>query len=77
MTLFQDCVPAELGFSPTSWARLFKINDVVSGEVNFSNMPILLLKKCVKLLHCKSLSHFFSTKIFSVFGYKVVKHLTS
>ena len=74
MTLFQDCVPAELGFSPTSWARLFKINDVVSGEVNFSNMPILLFKKCVKLLQLIS---FFSTKIFSVFGYKVVKHLTS
>ena len=36
-------------------------------------MPMFLLKKCEKLLQCKSLSHFFSTNIFSVFGYKVVK----
>ena len=31
-----------------------------------------LLKKCEKLLHC-----IFSTKNISVFGYKVIKHLTS
>ena len=36
-----------------------------------------LLKKCEKLLQCKSFSHFFPEKNFSVFGYKVVKHLTS
>ena len=36
-----------------------------------------LLKKCVKLLHCKSIPHFFNKKKFIVFGYKVVKHLTS
>ena len=38
-----------------------------------------LLKKCEKLLQCKmqKLLSFFSTKTFSVFGYKVVKHLTS
>ena len=35
-----------------------------------------LLKKCEKLLQCKSFSHFFNKNI-SVFGYKVVKHLTS
>ena len=35
-----------------------------------------LLKKCEKLLHCKSFSHF-STKNISVFGYEVVIHLTS
>ena len=35
-----------------------------------------LLKKCKKLLHCKSFSHF-SKKNISVLGYKVVKHLTS
>ena len=29
-----------------------------------------LLKKCEKLLHCKSISHFFNKK-FSVFGYKL------
>ena len=32
-----------------------------------------LLKKCVKLLQCKSFSHFFYKNI-SVFGYKVVEH---
>ena len=36
-----------------------------------------LLKKCEKLLQCKSFSHFFSTKTISFFGYKVIKHLTS
>ena len=35
-----------------------------------------LLKKCEKHLQCKSFSHFFNKNI-SVFGYKVVKHLTS
>ena len=35
-----------------------------------------LLKKCEKLLQCKSFSHF-CNKNFSVFGYKVIKHLTS
>ena len=35
-----------------------------------------LLTKCEKLLQCKSFSHFVNKKI-SVFGYKVVKHLTS
>ena len=35
-----------------------------------------LLKKCEKLLQCKSFSHFFNKNI-SVFGYKVVKHLMS
>ena len=35
-----------------------------------------LSKKIEKLLQCKSFSNFFNKK-FSVFGYKVVKHLTS
>ena len=35
-----------------------------------------LLKKCKELLQCKSFSHFLNKKI-SVFGYKVVNHLTS
>ena len=35
-----------------------------------------LLKKCVKLLQCKSFSHF-STKNISIFSNKVVKHFTS
>ena len=34
-----------------------------------------LLKKIEKLLHCKSFSHFFNKNI-SVYGYKVLKHLT-
>ena len=34
-----------------------------------------LLKKCEKLLQCKSFSHFLNKNI-SVFGSKVVKHLT-
>ena len=36
-----------------------------------------LLKTSEKLLQCKKLLSFLSTKHFSVFGYKVVKHLTS
>ena len=37
-----------------------------------------LLKKCEKLLQCSAkASLIFSTKNFSVFGYKVVKHLMS
>ena len=35
-----------------------------------------LFKKCEKLLQGKSFSHFFNKSI-CVFGYKVVKHLTS
>ena len=59
-------------------ARLFKTNDVDSfvkiSKVNISNKPILFVEKFEKLLQCKSFSHF-SAKNFSVFGYKVVKHL--
>ena len=35
-----------------------------------------LLKICEKLLQCKTFSHFFNKK-FSVFGYKVIKHIRS
>ena len=35
-----------------------------------------LLKKCEKLLHSKSFSHFFNKNI-GGFGYKVVKHIAS
>ena len=35
-----------------------------------------LLKKCEKLLQCKCFPNFFN-KNFSVFGYKVVKYLTT
>ena len=36
-----------------------------------------LLEKWDKLLQCKSFSHCFKKKKFSVFGYKVIKHLAS
>ena len=47
------------------------------------NRQYFLLKKCEKLLQCKislifaKASHIMSTKNISVFGYKVVKDLTS
>ena len=66
-----------------AWAPLFKTNDVVSKhfveflEVNFSNMPIFFVEKNVRSFCSAKASLIFSTKNFSVFGYKVVKHLTS
>ena len=48
-----------------------KFQTLISGIRHY-----FLLKKCEKLLQCKSFSHFFNKNI-SVFGYKVVKHLTS
>ena len=47
------------------WAQLLKTNDVVSWR--FVKISIFLLKKCEKLLHCKSFSHFCNKHI-SVFG---------
>ena len=50
------------------WARLFKAKDVVSSRfvkfsnVNISNTPIFLLKKCEKLALQKLLSFFFNKK---------------
>ena len=45
------------------WARLFKTNDVVNiSNVNISNIPIFLLKICVKLLHTAKASLIFATK---------------
>ena len=44
-------------------------------HLNFSNMPIFFVEKNVRSIAKASL--IFSTKIFSVFGYKVIKHLTS
>ena len=59
------------------WAQLFKTNDIVSvvkiSNVNISNKPIFFVKNVCSF--CNSL--IFSTKNFCVFGYKVVKHLTS
>ena len=49
------------------------VNETLTfSNVNISNMPIFFF---VEKLRC--FSHFFSTKNISVFGYKVVKHLTS
>ena len=46
------------------------------SEVNFSDM--LIFEKNVRsFCSAKALFFFFSTKNFSVFGCKVVKHLTS
>ena len=43
-----------------------------------SEMRHFLLKKCEKLLHCiAKASHIFPTKNIGVFGYTVVRHLTS
>ena len=53
------------------------VNVSLKFQTLISNyMQIILLKKCEKLLQCKSFSHFFNKNI-SVFGYKVVIHLTS
>ena len=54
---------------------------LVNVSLNFLKLisqicQYFLLKKCEKLLHCKSFSHFFNKNI-SGFSYKVVKHLTS
>ena len=64
------------------WDRLFKTNDFVNVSLNFQKLvsqicQYFLLKKCEKLLQCKSFSHFFNKKFFSVFGHKVIKHLMS
>ena len=67
----------------TIWAHLFKTNDVICyrfikfSEVNFSNMPIFFVEKLREAFALQKLLSFFSTKNFSVFGYKVVKHVTS
>ena len=56
---------------------------LVNETLNFQKLisqiwQYFLLKKCEKLLHCNAkASLIFSTKNFNVFGYKVVKHLTS
>ena len=60
-------------------ARLFKITmSLVNVLLEFQTLTSViiqyfLLKNCVKLLH----SLIFSTKNVSVFGYTVIKHLTS
>ena len=65
-------------------AWLFKLMmSLVNVLLNFQKLisqicQYFLLKKCEKLLHCNAkASLIFSTKNFSVCGYKVVKYLTS
>ena len=54
---------------------------LVNVSLNFQKLSsqicqYFLLKKCEKLLHCKSFSHFFN-KNFSVLDSKAIKHLRS
>ena len=64
-------------------AWLSKTNDIVSSSVvkisnvNISNTPIFFVEKNVYGFCIAKASLIFSTKNFSVFGYKVVKHLAS
>ena len=74
--------PGYVSFATTlnTWTQLFKTNDIFKVLLKFQTLiseicQYFLLKVCEKLLHCKSFSHFFSTKNFSIFGYKVIKHL--
>ena len=60
-------------------ARMFKttmslvnVSLKFQSNLNISNTPIFLFKRCA----LQKLLLFFSTKNVSVFGYKVVKHLT-
>ena len=53
------------------------VNVSLKFEALISEIPeYFCLKNCLKLLQCKTFSHFFNKHI-SVFGYKVIKHLTS
>ena len=64
-------------------ARLFKTNDIVSkrvvkiSNINISNMPIFFVEKNVRSFCSAKASLILSIKNISVFGEKVVKHLTS
>ena len=70
-------------FPVNTWVQLFKINDVVNyrfvnmSNVNISNMPVFFVEKYVRNFCSAKASLILSTKNISVFGYKVVKHLTN
>ena len=66
-------------FSPVLFINNVQPTTLPALVVTISNIHRhFLLKKCEKLLQCKSFSHFFNKKKnISVFGYKVIKHLTS
>ena len=58
-----------------------KLTSLVNVSLKFQTLiskirQYFILKIFEKLLHCNSFSHFFNKNI-RVFGYKVVKHLTS
>ena len=52
------------------------VNVTLKFQTLVSKLSKYFVEKKCELLHCKSFSHFFNKDI-SVFGYKVVKHLTS
>ena len=76
------CLLNDIRYLLESRARLFKTNKSLVNislklQMLKSEIPhFLFLKKCEKLLH-KSFSFFFSTKNFSVCGFKVIKLLMS
>ena len=54
------------------------VNVSLKFQTLISNIcQYFLLQKCEKLFAVQKLLSFFSTKNISVFGYKVIKHLTS
>ena len=73
---------SHLGVASETKLLLFKITMslvyvLLKFQMSISQIhQYFLLKKCGKLLNCKSFSHLFIKNI-SVFGYKVVKHLKS
>ena len=53
------------------------VNETLKFQTLISQIcQYFLLKKCETLLQCKSISHFINKNI-SVFGYEIIKHLTS
>ena len=70
-----------LSISSSGFGRSKQTMSLVNVSLNFQKLisqicQYFLLKKCEKLLQCKSFSHFVN-KNFSVFSNKVVKHLMS
>ena len=58
-----------------TWAQLFKTVDVVNVLIKFQKLisekcQNFLLKKCEKLFHCKSISHFFNKNMCIWFNIK-------
>ena len=71
------CIKRENSWPDCSKLTMSLVNISLKFQTLISEIcQYFLLKKCEKLLHCKSFSHFFNKNI-SVFGYKIVKHLVS